>query len=223
MADLTHEYKRSGHADMSDRPIIMDRESVRSLLAGRKTQTRRPVRRPWDDLTIAKHDPHCPGFMVEAPDGVDWPCFEDQHGDWHLLRSPFGAYGDRLWVRETWAPRLSSLRLSDMLRSSLEPFDYLADHAETMTAPKAGYEPRWYPSIHMPREACRMHLSVKRVWVERVQVISAADIEAEGIRAEGAVPVGYVWRDAWNAHYGAGPYDYDNNPLVWACEFEVER
>jgi len=68
-----------------------------------------------------------------------------------------------------------------------------------------------------------MHLRVLRVWVERVQTISVDDIEAEGVRAEGAVPLGSMWRDTWNAHYGGGPYAYESNPLTWACEFEVER
>jgi hypothetical protein len=33
---------------------------------------------------------------------------------------------------------------------------------------------------NMPKEACRLKLSVKRVWLERVQEISGADARAEG-------------------------------------------
>jgi len=245
---------------MTDRPIIMARGPMLNLLAGRKTQTRRPVRKSWDDVTIAKPDPHRGGGMVEVntlasiAGRVEWPCVEDQHGDWHLLRSPFGVPGDRLWVRETWARYYEPGRGETI-------FDYRADHNPEPRYPagwddadpnllaearELGHLPRWRPSIHMPREACRVHLRIKRVWVERVQAISVDDIQSEGVATASCAVCGdtvhdhqsadrdhghgvlarypgharFQWRAAWDAHCG-GPYAYDNNPLVWACEFEV--
>ena len=59
---------------MKERPIIFSGPSVRAILDGRKTQTRRIVKAPK-------------GMSAEFA-GVDFAC-------------PYGCPGDRLWVRET--------------------------------------------------------------------------------------------------------------------------
>ena len=65
---------------MDDRPILFSAPMVRALLNGTKTQTRRVVKR----------------FEVRA--GMPEPEMQS------LLRCcPYGAPGDRLWVRETFA------------------------------------------------------------------------------------------------------------------------
>jgi hypothetical protein len=51
----------------------------------------------------------------------------------------------------------------------------------------------------MPREASRINLKVKRVWVERIQDITYADMLTEGT------------------------LDWESNPWVWCCEFEVVK
>ena len=70
---------------MRERPIIMTAESVRAILAGQKSQTRRVV-------------------TPQPSAGVRWGTlgkgWEDGHG--RPLRNPYGAPGDRLWVREGW-------------------------------------------------------------------------------------------------------------------------
>lgn len=71
---------------MKERPIIFNAHMVRAVLDGRKTQTRR----------IMKVQPHAgvrDSVFVNSG-------FEDGHGK--ELVCPFGAVGDRLWVRETW-------------------------------------------------------------------------------------------------------------------------
>ncbi|WP_445623189.1 hypothetical protein [Lactiplantibacillus plantarum] len=82
------------------------------------------------------------------------------------LACPYGAPGDRLWVRETWS--------SDFARHY--PYDrvwYAADDdrrhdIEVRNGVRGMYSPesqqfvpfRWRPSIHMPRSACRLVLEV---------------------------------------------------------------
>ncbi len=56
------------------------------------------------------------------------------------------------------------------------------------------------PSIHMHRWACRLFLTVKRVWVERVQDITDKDL--------------------WDSLY---PGSWDRNDMVWCTEFEVKN
>jgi len=67
---------------MKARPIIMDAESVRGILGGRKTQTRR-VCRP-------------PAPYVPTDEGLDILFATEQ------LPCPYGQPGDQLWVKETW-------------------------------------------------------------------------------------------------------------------------
>lgn len=74
--------------------MIFNGEMVRAILDGRKTQTRRPLK--WKQTRFTE--------IGEREDGSRWPWSEDaEHACdfWHPC--PFGAVGDRIWVRETWA------------------------------------------------------------------------------------------------------------------------
>lgn len=87
--------------------------------------------------------------------------------------------GDTLWVREAWAPHPGGvMRHGAVYR------------AEPDAVPDAG---RWRPSIHMPRWASRITLHVEAVRVERLQDISAADAEAEGLECL-SKDQGRVWK-----------------------------
>jgi len=61
---------------MKERPIIMSTDSVRAILAGTKTQTRRVMNPPPEPIGLV------------AP---------------KKLKCPFGTRGDRLWVKEAFA------------------------------------------------------------------------------------------------------------------------
>jgi hypothetical protein len=155
--------------------------------------------------------------------------------------------GDVLWVRECWARDPS--KMSDGAQSNR--YAYRADgmhgcmgydgegnlrlyhhgwvcgfadtskHGQWVGLGQFGG--KWRPSIHMPREACRLRLEVLRVWVERVQDISEADAKAEGVEyiSVADVPRQSCWTcrqdfaQLWNSLYGT----WDANPWVWACEF----
>lgn len=78
----------------TDRPILFSGPMVRALLAGTKTQTRRVVK--------PRHD----WRMDEREDGSPWPYFRDYvHGEPDPIEvaCPYGAPGDTLWVKETFA------------------------------------------------------------------------------------------------------------------------
>lgn len=201
---------------MTERPILFSSAMVRALLARTKTQTRRVVKH--------RHD----WYMDERADGAPWPFVRDYvHGepDPVEVACPYGASGDTLWVRESFAPRY---------------FDngapgYMADWTEVAAAyvPK----PKWKPSIHMPRALSRITLRVISVRVERVQDISEEDARAEGAcelpLQEGAP--GAWWRvpgTGMGPHRSAraafkalwesinGAESWDANPWVWCVGFE---
>jgi hypothetical protein len=73
--------------------------------------------------------------------------------------------GDILYVRETF------------IQAAAHIFWYKADDKPWMSK-----DLLWKPSIHMPKEAARIWLKVTDVRVERLQEITEAQAQAEGIR-----------------------------------------
>ena len=176
---------------MKERPILMNAFSVRGILEGRKTQTRRVVK-PGAPASHCYLQPMWgtspppnpvefgePGLWTFA--GPDYP-----DGERDERRCPYGVVGDRLWVRETWgAPDADHPRCKDGRKP--QPGDrlvYRADPADDYQwgpgRPSQGSF-CWRPSIFIPRWASRLLLEVKDVRVERVQAISEEDAKAEGL------------------------------------------
>ncbi|SBJ42190.1 morphogenetic protein [Klebsiella pneumoniae] len=182
--------------------MIFNAEMVRAILDGRKTQTRRPIK--WKQTRFTE--------IGEREDGSKWPWSEDaEHACdfWHPC--PFGAVGDRIWVRETWGvvshafsddglmidwvPDRPTTAIHEM------PFGngyysgyaiYAADGDFTW-GDEDGYEDGrscWKPSIHMPRAASRILLEITNVRVERLNAISEEDARAEVIIDGGCLNCG---------------------------------
>ena len=197
---------------MKERPILFSGAMVRAILDGRKTQTRRVVKMPRGIVSLYRPFPNEP----ENVQGVD----KDGLIGWYASPTvcPYGAPGDRLWVRETFGiPDAPYERRDKAL------VIYRADQSDEMAALNRYF---WRPSIHMPRWACRLVLEVTGVRVERLQDISSDDAIAEGIepsdvgdaREEAAWNIaGYeeLW-DSLNAKRGLG---WATNPWVWVVEF----
>lgn len=186
-----------------EKPILMSGEMVRAILAGRKTQTRRIVKGEWF-------------YDGETGVGAGWEPPTCRHGQ----------PGDRLWVRETWAP-MGDMRPSGMWTDPKwigRNYWYAADNDR----PTWGGE-KWKPSIFMPREACRVVLEIADVRVERLNDISEADAIAEGIEgnAEGQ------WKHYLKPKFGPSPVHsfqtlwesvrkpgaWAENPWVWVISF----
>ena len=177
---------------MKERPIIFSGPMVRAILDGRKTQTRRVVKPQPDEVK----DPNAKVALIT--------CLRFyQAGKEHSC--PYGAPGDRLWVRETFA-----------MESPTCPV-YLADQTDKTTVE------RWKPSIHMPRWASRLTLEIVSVRVERSQDISEKDAAAEGCEPKPEkdhdifkFTKGY--ETLWKSINGFGSWAL--NPWVWVIEFK---
>jgi hypothetical protein len=199
---------------VKERPIIFSAESVRAILTGRKTQTRRLVRVPSGVENIR-------GFV----DRVKWGGYDDggPHG---IIMSPH-TIGDRLWVRETWGPCAGGVvyRVDDI--------------GGSVVCPDGG---NWRTPIYMPRWASRIDLEITDVRVQRLQDISEEDAMAEGVKASDAAIVFqgdageigcHIVKDMCNTARGAFACAWDaingkrapwsSNPWVWALTFKRVR
>lgn len=226
---------------MKSRGIIMSGESVRGILANRKTQTRR-VCRPQPDDYPSKH----PGAYIDAycgepktttnPRGMSdtwcWWLLDWRQGpDW--ARCPYGAPGTRLWVREAFAYSVRDPDCSHNDDYSEDTHDivYRADydggdwdHYEPNadgTMARSKVPPPWRSPLHMPRWASRLTLEVVNVRAERVNEISEADARGEGVETASDAPTyreAYMF--AWDSLNAKRGYPWSANPWVWVVSFK---
>ena len=104
--------------------------------------------------------------------------------------------GDRLYVRESYAPHYHGPGRHG----------YAADWTER--AADVVPRPKWTPSIHMPKAAARIWLEVVSVRAEEVLDISEADALAEGIQPQDGIvarcmtPAAAAFRSVWIDIYG---------------------
>ncbi len=215
---------------MTERPILFSAPMVRALLAGTKTQTRRVVKGAPEDWAPMQPQVFSPTVIDRRGDeqpGPDAFGAGNEGGDcW--IRCPYGAPGDRLWVRETWAYHLHA---QGSLADDDGPWVYAADGER---ARQYRLCQRWRPSIHMPRYVCRIRLEITGVRAERLQDISEADAIAEGIEpgaaegywrlygreANGDMDRSQItsYRSLWESINGAG--SWAANPWIWVVEFK---
>lgn len=151
---------------------------VRALLDGRKTQTRRVVKaRPgWPIGFVGgagdHDDPTCYGFE-DLNTAQWWTLKADGNSDNHQIPCPYGAPGDRLWVRETWQGPMWEEGTWDPDTDYHSPkyCEYRADGGPTPEYVDFddNLHQGWKPSIFMPRWASRITLEVTGVRVERLQ------------------------------------------------------
>lgn len=205
---------------MKERPILFSGPMVKAILDGRKTQTRRIVKPqpPADFPTPIKCEWYAPTLVNHR--GEDYPGkeafgFADEESGWVC---PYGAPGDRLWVRESFAIGPKDHGWGHVI--------YKATHSAGMNPLCEGFTP-WKPSIHMPRWASRITLEIVEVRVQRVKEISREDCNAEGLDEEqldggshcvdGMKSWHVWWMDLWNRVNGPGAWA--RNDWVWAMTF----
>lgn len=208
---------------MKERGIIFNAEMVRAILDGRKTQTRRIMKvqpkpsnsRPGDfcfPSNKLKSMVHVSEFLPGNSSVPDHYLFVQEHC------CPFGAVGNRIWVRETWAEAGAGAPDLKLYRATYP--EHVPSHYENV--PKAE-DVRWTPSIHMPRWASRILLEITDVRVERLASVSDDDAGKEGYPAN-LEPFGgrmdkWLWfRQLWDGIYPE--QSFKHNPWVWVIEFK---
>lgn len=214
--------------DVVTRPILFSGPMVRALLDGRKTQTRRIVKAKDSDSS------RCITLPMLMKNVNEWRL---QDGRWFGIDGydtlvfcdcPYGEVGDRLWVRESLKQKPNG-EFSNSLYTARTDWVYSAD--DSLIKPNWIEMTGWgvhrsKPSIHMPRWASRITLEITGIRVERLNVISSADAEDEGVTLFGEdnrigdetlYQAGF--RKLWESINGEG--SWKQNPWVWVVEFKV--
>jgi hypothetical protein len=79
----------------------------------------------------------------------------------------------------------------------------------------------WKSPVTMPREASRLTIVPDKIWVERIQHISNADIRAEGLAELWSVTHRLNFQSAFDSHAKPG-YKFADNPVVWCGKVRVK-
>jgi hypothetical protein len=213
---------------IKERPIIFNAESVRAILEGRKTQTRR----------VVKPQPDGVRYHLRMVYHNDHPEFVDDDYLYSVL-CPFGKVGDHLWVRETWAPMC---KMADPwcwcdTEEERERHHYIEYRADTNTPYPGDWpggdedsegRPVWKSPMFMPRLHSRILLEVTGVRVHRLNEMTEHEWGERDAMAEG-FPVGgeSLWgcaadwyREIWDSINAKRGYPWESNPFVWAVAFK---
>lgn len=202
--------------------LIFSPESVRRILAGKKTQTRRVIR-GQESWTYPIDN------FIQQPDRV-----------WRGL--PIGPMlccpyeGKQLWVKEPWSKWDNGSRQvvykADRETREVEfddrgrPVGVLPEKFNNLTDRTTV---DWQNSMFMPHWASRLTLKVTNIRIERVQEISEEDSIAEGVKApwmgfgswdyRGPNNHREAFQRLWESINGK-KHPWSDNPWVWVIEFQ---
>lgn len=202
--------------------MLFSSRMIKALLAGAKSQTRRILtpqpehlqRHEWKGKVL--YDAEHRIWWWKQHHFENLIDFEDGRRELAQL-CRYGIAGDRLWVKETFAPN-----------DPPSGYVYRADGAHLYDR----HPVKWTPAIFCSRDASRITLDITNVRVERLQDITEEDAKAEGAAyriAPGgdlsgafqglAGSIGYRahFADLWRSINGVE--SWDANPFVWALSF----
>ena len=192
---------------MRELPILMNGAMVRAVLEGRKTVTRRLVKRQ----PFVHHWQMFPEYTGQWREGAGLWRFEHRiphnpRPDFEEWLRPPCQIGERLYVRETHfdGRNLNEGRVLFQADGDMSRFG-------------------WTPSLHMPKALARIWLEVTAVRVERVRDITAEQAIAEGMQSnlrehDAVESLRNDFAQLWNGLAKPGAR-WDDNPWVWVVDF----
>ncbi|WP_250455962.1 hypothetical protein [Clostridium tertium] len=213
------------------KPILFNTEMVKAIMEGKKTVTRRIIKKTnnkdfigFVTCSVPKGDEGKVAFGRGSLEDIGNANIDE------YVRPPYKV-GDILYVRETWC-------------KDGESYFFKADtDMDEAIIYMAINDLKWKPSIHMPKEAARIFLKVTNVRVERLQDITEEGAIKEGIRAytkdekvynyalneeqypwivmprEPITPFCKLWNSTIKKDQ-LNKYSWQANPWVWVTEFE---
>lgn len=171
---------------VKERPIPFSPSSVRAILDGRKTQTRRVIKPQPHPNSSAYGDVE--ESAKHAGEWFQWHCAEP--GPSFTCR--YGVKGERLWVKEPWGIGDHGRLIDPCLNYRTGDQRPLIGHADGVwsmagsrhvvnDADLVKVKEGWRNGMFTPRWASRLLLEIAEVRAERVQEIDEAGARAEGL------------------------------------------
>jgi len=210
---------------VKERPIIMSTEMVKTILDGRKTQTRRVVKdKHYSRWQIDNGIPHNgqDSIVVDIDGETIIPIsylkvIYDEQADrvGGRIFCPYGSVGDRLWVKETWVEQSGDIY-------------FKADWGEDKPVSMVCDNIKWRSPLFMPRWASRITLEITGIRVERLQEITEEDAIAEGMLPEGTLLPNLIhsadnpieqFAQLWDSLNAKRGYSWESNCWVWCISF----
>ena len=215
------------------KPILFNTYMVRSILDGRKTVTRRVIKRQPIDSEYCKHELQTFHEMLPEiySDDYSAACKKCGYGvcpSGESIYKPPCVPGDILYVRETWCygriecgeepDGRDALYITQRDGENDVIFKEYAKRNDIGTD-----DVKWKPSIFMPKEAARIFLRVTNVRVERLQdIMDDPPGQNNQVVREGC-KYGCDFIALWDRTIKETDkplYGWDANPWVWVIEFE---
>ena len=216
---------------MVDRPIIFSAPMILAMIDGRKFQTRRLETSPLRTCSVGDRlwvRETCRAVELDSGlDCVEYQASQDTEDDWG------DAIEDSLEASDRWG----QMRIYGRKKNGPAP--------RALKRERGGISGKWVPSIHMPRWASRLTLTVEAVRFEPLREISVSDVLAEGApidpdhcdtTQDGSNPImcigdrpwtsqsPHAWyRRIWDSLHTDDGERWDDNPNVVAMTFSVAR
>lgn len=195
---------------MKTHSMLFKTDMVKALLAGNKTQTRRPMKDQPEEIPESDGDYWFSSNKAGTTVRISTlsrmlredPKFINLVSPWEI--------GDLIYVRETYA---------------IKPAMEYGEAGDPVYKADGFYTPKkWIPSACMPREHSRLTLKVTGVRVERVRDISKQDAEKEGFKLPPTSYQGFAigaranFIFNWERTYGDS---WKRNDWVWVIDFDA--
>ena len=218
---------------INEKPILFNAEMVNAVLDGRKTQTRRVIKRQ-------------PSIMDNTV-SLDWMPATMGLGLYIATNCPYGKKGDRLYVKEEYRGYEGSeefMMLQYRADREIGETPKHMDEKQCLQFPDTHIElaggacvSDWKRARFMPRWASRINLEIVDIRVERVADIAPEDAKAEGDKERSGMPEFHAhgnkchvnwFRSLWDSINAKRKdkdgnllnYSWADNPHVWVVEFK---
>ena len=223
---------------MAEKPILFCTDMVKAILDGRKTVTRRVIKEVPNFYHLTwqggpkkgqpRHIMDWPLSDIRLIDGEYWVEVQTAVDDTSGIKAkPRYQKGDLLWVKETYC---HGIEWDDCKPSEVDPLCggndiwYFADGER----PTDGWGKK-RTSRFMTKWVARTWLEVLNVRAERLQEITPADCELEGLKLTthpNLICGKYRrilgdFKDLWYSLNAKRGYPWDSNPWVWRYEFKI--
>ncbi len=201
-----------------DRPLSMTGILVQATAEERKQRTRRVAKLPQDAHAHFVGATHQQGNLWRF-DFDDRPAL--------LVRCPYGQIGDRLWLKETWAPCGDAG--ARYYRAGTPLF-----RQGLLVGWVVGSKPdgvRWRPGRFMPRWASRFKVEITHLWPEPLQAISEEEARLEGTELwlEADPPehkyccIRHAFVALWDTVNAGRGFPWAFNPVVWVVGYKLMK